>query len=99
MKRARPFSTEGGRKWIAMWYLQGLGVFILALIVLKAVMKPLEDLDIDQLVQVFVLMATITGTFVGVQGAIDFRSAKSANGSTAIDAAGEATNTATVDDA
>jgi hypothetical protein len=74
---ARPFSTEGGRKWVALWYLQALGICLLVLIVLQATLAALGDLQTDQMIQVFGLMATITGAFVGVQGAIDFRAARS----------------------
>jgi hypothetical protein len=74
---ARPFSTEGGRKWVALWWLQALGALMIAAVVLKALLEPLADLETDQLIQVFGLMATITGAFVGVQGAIDFRAARS----------------------
>lgn len=74
MKKATPFSPQGGRKWIALWYLQALGLGVAAAIVAQATLLP--ALKTDQLIQVFGLMATITGAFIGVQGAVDFRAAK-----------------------
>lgn len=72
-KRAVPFSTAGGRKWITLWWLQALGLLIATSVFLKAWF--LKELETDQLVQIYALMATIAGAFIGVQGAVDFRAA------------------------
>lgn len=72
---AKPFDTNGGRKWVLVWWFQGLGLMVIIAIVLKAVVGPLDDLDIKSMLDAVQWMALVAGLFVGVVGVAEIRAA------------------------